>query len=51
MVRRKRPADLAADVRALAIALPVVAQMGGMVKGTVVDDKNQPVDGAKSPSR
>src|SRR5713226_336788 len=50
MVRRNgRPIWLLmfAALAALAIALPVVAQMGGMVKGTVVDDKNQPVDGAK----
>ena len=36
-----------AALAALAIAMPVVAQMGGMVKGVVVDDKNQPVEGAK----
>src|SRR3984893_5223971 len=36
-----------AALAALAIAVPAVAQMGGMVKGTVVDDKNQPVEGAK----
>src|SRR5713226_8734551 len=50
MVRRNgRPIWLLmfAALAALAIALPVAAQMGGMVKGTVIDDKNQPVDGAK----
>jgi tetratricopeptide (TPR) repeat protein len=36
-----------AALAALAIAIPAVAQMGGMVKGVVVDDKNQPVEGAK----
>jgi tetratricopeptide (TPR) repeat protein len=50
MVRRNGrpfwPLMLAA-LAALAIAMPVVAQMGGMVKGTVIDDKNQPVEGAK----
>jgi tetratricopeptide (TPR) repeat protein len=50
MVRRNGrpiwPLMLAA-LAALAIAVPAVAQMGGMVKGTVVDDKNQPVEGAK----
>jgi tetratricopeptide (TPR) repeat protein len=32
---------------ALAIALPAAAQSTGMVKGTVKDDKGQPIDGAK----
>src|SRR5947208_634695 len=32
---------------ALALALPVAAQTTGMVKGTVKDDKGQPVDAAK----
>jgi tetratricopeptide (TPR) repeat protein len=32
---------------ALAIAAPAVAQSTGIVKGTVRDDKGQPVDGAK----
>ena len=32
---------------ALAIALPASAQMSGMVKGTVKDEKGNPVDGAK----
>jgi tetratricopeptide (TPR) repeat protein len=50
MVRRNgRPIWrlMLAAVAALTIAMPVAAQMGGMVKGTVVDDKNQPVEGAK----
>jgi len=50
MVRRNGrpfwPLMLAA-LAALTIAMPVAAQMGGMVKGTVLDDKNQPVEGAK----
>ena len=37
---------LAALAVALAVATPAVAQMGGMVKGVVRDDKGQPVDGA-----
>jgi tetratricopeptide (TPR) repeat protein len=32
---------------ALAITLPAAAQMNGMVKGTVKDEKGNPVDGAK----
>ena len=36
-----------AALAALAIATPAVAQMGGIVKGTVVDDKGQPVENAK----
>jgi tetratricopeptide (TPR) repeat protein len=32
---------------ALAIAIPAAAQSTGMVKGVVVDDKGQPVEGAK----
>ena len=36
-----------AALAALAIAMPAVAQMGGIVKGTVVDDKGQPVENAK----
>jgi len=36
-----------AVLAALAIAVPAAAQMGGMVKGRVLDDKGQPVDGAK----
>src|SRR5919201_5668145 len=38
---------LVAVVVALGIALPAAAQSTGMVKGTVKDDKGQPVDGAK----
>jgi tetratricopeptide (TPR) repeat protein len=45
MVRRNGRVILAALV-ALAIAMPAAAQMGGMVKGKVVDDKGQPVVGA-----
>jgi tetratricopeptide (TPR) repeat protein len=51
MVRRLngcRPWLLAtAAVAALAIALPVAAQSTGLVKGTVKDEKGQPVEGAK----
>ena len=47
MVRRNGRPIWPLMLAALAIAMPVVAQMGGMVKGTVVDDKNQPVEGAK----
>jgi uncharacterized GH25 family protein len=51
MVRRisGRPAWLfiIAAVAALAIVRPVAAQSTGMVKGTVSDDKGQPVEGAK----
>src|SRR5262249_30242364 len=36
-----------AFVAALAIALPAAAQSTAVVKGTVKDDKGQPVDGAK----
>src|SRR3954464_549080 len=32
---------------ALALAIPAAAQSTGMVKGVVVDDKGQPVEGAK----
>lgn len=32
---------------ALSLAVPVIAQSTGMVKGVVTDNKNQPVDGAK----
>jgi tetratricopeptide (TPR) repeat protein len=32
---------------ALAIAVPALAQSTGMIKGTVTDDRGQPVDGAK----
>ena len=50
MVRRNgQPGWLltfAALAVALAIAVPAAAQMGGMVKGVVRDDKGQPVDGA-----
>jgi tetratricopeptide (TPR) repeat protein len=35
-----------AIVAALAISIPAAAQMGGMVKGKVVDDKGQPVESA-----
>jgi tetratricopeptide (TPR) repeat protein len=51
MVRRLngcRPWLIAvAAVAALAIALPVAAQSTGLVKGTVRDEKGQPVEGAK----
>src|SRR5437660_11118315 len=47
MVRRNGRLIWPLMFAALAIAVPVVAQMGGMVKGTVVDAQNQPVDGAK----
>ena len=46
MVRRTGRVMLAV-LAALAIALPVAAQMGGMVKGRVLDDKGEPVEGAK----
>lgn len=36
-----------AGVLALGLAAPAAAQTTGMVKGTVKDDKGQPVDGAK----
>lgn len=36
-----------AAVAALAIALPVAAQSTGLVKGTVKDEKGQPVEGAR----
>jgi tetratricopeptide (TPR) repeat protein len=36
-----------AAVAALAISIPAAGQMGGMVKGKVVDDKGEPVEGAK----
>ena len=36
-----------ACMAALTIALPAAAQMTGMVKGTVKDEKGNPVDGAK----
>jgi tetratricopeptide (TPR) repeat protein len=45
MVRRIGRVILAA-LAALAIAVPAAAQMGGMVKGRVLDDKGQPVVGA-----
>ena len=45
MVRRNGQVILAA-LLALAIAMPAAAQMGGMVKGKVLDDKGQPVVGA-----
>lgn len=45
MVRRNGRVILAA-LMALSIAMPAAAQMGGMVKGKVVDDKGQPVVGA-----
>ena len=45
MVRRIGRVTLAA-LAALAIAVPAAAQMGGMVKGRVLDDKGQPVVGA-----
>jgi tetratricopeptide (TPR) repeat protein len=45
MVRRNGRVMLAA-LLALAIAMPAAAQMGGMVKGRVLDDKGQPVVGA-----
>jgi tetratricopeptide (TPR) repeat protein len=45
MVRRIGRVILAA-LTALAIAVPAAAQMGGMVKGRVLDDKGQPVVGA-----
>jgi tetratricopeptide (TPR) repeat protein len=35
-----------AIVAALALSIPAAAQMGGMVKGRVLDDKGQPVEGA-----
>jgi len=35
-----------AIVAALAISIPAAAQMGGMVKGRVLDDKGQPVENA-----
>ncbi len=35
-----------AIVAALAFSIPAAAQMGGMVKGRVLDDKGQPVEGA-----
>jgi len=51
MVRRMngRPTWLLAFAMfvGLAIAMPALAQSTGMVKGVVVDDKGQPVDGAK----
>jgi tetratricopeptide (TPR) repeat protein len=51
MVRRinGRPTWLSilAVVAALAMATPALAQSTGMVKGTVTDDKGQPVEGAK----
>jgi tetratricopeptide (TPR) repeat protein len=51
MVRRMngRPTWLLAFAMflGLAIAMPVLAQSTGMVKGVVKDDKGQPVDGAK----
>lgn len=37
---------MGAALAALAIAVPAAAQMGGMVKGRVLDDKGQPVVGA-----
>ena len=40
-------ADRLAIVVVCAFALPAVAQSTGMVKGKVIDDKGQPVDGAK----
>jgi tetratricopeptide (TPR) repeat protein len=50
MVRRNRLPGWLLTIAALgvvvAIAAPAVAQMGGMVKGVVRDDKGQPVDGA-----
>lgn len=36
-----------AGIAALAIALPAAAQSTGMIKGTVKDEKGQPVEGAK----
>jgi tetratricopeptide (TPR) repeat protein len=45
MVRRNGRVMLAA-LLALAIAMPAAAQMGGMIKGRVLDDKGQPVVGA-----
>jgi tetratricopeptide (TPR) repeat protein len=36
-----------AGLAALSLALPAAAQSTGMLKGTVKDDKGQPVDGAK----
>jgi Flp pilus assembly protein TadD len=51
MVRRinGRPTWLSmlAIVAALAMAVPAAAQSTGMVKGVVMDDKGQPVEGAK----
>ena len=46
MVRRTGRV-LIAVLAALAITVPAAAQMGGMVKGRVLDDKGQPVEGAK----
>ena len=37
---------IVALVAVLASSISVLAQGGGMVRGTVVDDKGQPVDGA-----
>jgi tetratricopeptide (TPR) repeat protein len=45
MVRRNGRVIFAA-LAALAIAMPAAAQMGGMIKGRVLDDKGQPVVGA-----
>jgi tetratricopeptide (TPR) repeat protein len=51
MVRRfcGRPIAFAAValVAVLAYAMPVAAQSTGIIRGTVVDDKGQPVEGAK----
>ncbi len=38
---------MCAGVAALSLAVPAAAQTTGMLKGTVKDDKGQPVDGAK----
>jgi tetratricopeptide (TPR) repeat protein len=46
MVRQTGRVMLAV-LAALAITIPAAAQMGGMVKGRVLDDKGQPVEGAK----
>ena len=34
-------------VAALAVAMPAIAQSTGIIKGTVIDDKGQPVADAK----
>ncbi len=51
MIRRRNGRHVwlmaCACTAALAIALPAAAQMSGMVKGTVKDEKGNPVDGAK----